>query len=74
MLLSYIGVLFFICLRQTTGEISGTLEPKVNNVLEGGMAEFTCTVTGRDRENSQIGWLGQTATGELWLYSATSTM
>ena len=74
MFLSYIGlhVLCFLCLWQTTKGIpTGTLEPKVNNVLEGSIAEFTCTVTGRDRVNSQIWWQGQTRAGELWRYSAT---
>ena len=43
-------------------------------VLEGGVAEFTCTVTGRETANTEIWWHAAFLTTGyvLWQYSATS--
>ena len=72
MLFSYVLLVCFFCVGQVIlGIPRGTLEPKENNVLEGGVAEFTCTVTGRDTANEEIWW--QAANDQvLWRYSATS--
>ena len=59
----------------TLGYLTGMFEPKVNNVLEGGSAEFVCTVTSRDKQNEDIGWLffyEFDTKVRLWQYSVTS--
>ena len=72
-------VLKAICLvcalQAAIGEPSGKLEPAVNHVLEGGTAVFTCTVTGRDKENVDIVWyiaLTYLSPGSYVSYLATS--
>ena len=49
MLVSTILCLIFFS-QIVIGSLTLTLEPRHNNVLEGGSAVFTCTVSGRDRE------------------------
>ena len=59
----------FVC-QTVIGKPTGTVEPGERQVVEGGTAVFTCTVTGRDDED--IRWQGLKDGGVKWSYSATS--
>ena len=52
------------------------IKPEENHVLVGGVAEFTCTVTGRVKQNTDIRWqyYHESDLSVTWEYSATSLM
>ena len=62
----------FVIAQQPRTEPTGKIEPEENHVLEGGVAEFTCTVSGRVKQDTDIYWQYVYEYIVIWEYSPTS--
>ena len=62
----------FVIAQQSRPVPTGKLEPEENHVLEGSVAEFTCTVSGRVKQDTNIYWQYVYEYKLIWEYSPTS--